>query len=81
MADPGAEFSFFQGIRVRTDIFIFFVHHIWHEDTSRKVNSNETNQTGTGDVIKSRSREKPETLYIHHQSAFGHQTWQDDNLL
>ena len=23
MADPGAEFSFFQGIRVRIDIFIF----------------------------------------------------------
>ena len=28
-----------------------------------------------------RSHEKLESLYLHYQNAYGHQTWQDVNLL
>ena len=37
-------------------------------------------QAGAGDVITSRSHENLKTLYLHYQSAYSHQTWQDGNL-
>ena len=40
--------------------------------------SNET-KAGDSDVIPSRLRDKLKT-YLHYQSAFDHQTWQDGNL-
>ena len=49
-------------------------------DTSRGINSNNTYQAIAGDVITSESRDKLKT-YFHYQSVFGHQTWQDGNLL
>ena len=42
--------------------------------TSRGGDSNETNQAGSGDVIRSRSRDKIKALYLHYHSAYGHET-------
>ena len=47
--------------------------------SSTGFDSNEINRAGTGDIITSRSRGKLKALYLHYQSACGHQTWQDDN--
>ena len=54
-------------------------HHILQAGTSTGFDLNETYQAGAGDVIMSRSRDKLKT-YLHYQSAYGHQTWQDANL-
>ena len=48
--------------------------------TSTGFDSSETNQTGAGDVITSRSRGKSKTLYLHYRSLYGYQTWPDGNL-
>ena len=45
----------------------------------REVDLNEASQAGVGDVITSRSRDKLKT-YLHYQSVYGHQTWQDGKL-
>ena len=65
MADWGGQFSFSQGIHVRIDTLIYISvsirlndHQILQAGTSPGVELNETNQTGPGDVITSRSREK-----------------------
>ena len=64
-ADWGGQFSFSQGIHVRNDTLIYISvsirlndHQSLQAGTSPGVESNETNQTGAGDVITSRSREK-----------------------
>ena len=44
--------------------------------TFRRVDSNETNQVGTSDVITS-SRDKIKPLYLYCYSDYDHQTWQD----
>ena len=54
-------------------------HQIWQAGTSTEIHSSDTNQAGAGDVIMSKSRDKIKT-YLNYQSAYGHQTWQDDNL-
>ena len=54
-------------------------HQIWQAGTSTGIHSSDTNQAGAGDVIMSKSRDKIKT-YLNYQSAYGHQTWQDDNL-
>ena len=72
MADWGCEFSFFQGIHVRIGIRIDtsisirpmipnllsrYIYRIWLKwDKS----------AGAGDIIKSRSRDKLKTLYLHY---------------
>ena len=84
MADRGGDFSFFQRIHVRivikrTDISISirpFDHQIWQAGISTRCDSNETNEAGTGGVIISSSRDKLNTLHLHYQSAYDHQTWQ-----
>ena len=47
--------------------------------TSKGFDSKKTNRADAGDVITSRSRDKIKT-YLHHQSAYNRQTWQDGNL-
>ena len=42
--------------------------------TSRGADTNETNQAGSGDAIRSRSRDKIKALYLHYHSAYGHET-------
>ena len=60
MADRGGELSIFQGIHIRFDVRIDILfyetydHQIWKVGTSTGFHSNETNQTGAGDVITSR---------------------------
>ena len=39
---------------------------IWQAGTSTGFDSNETNQASPGDVIRSRSRDKLKTLYLHY---------------
>ena len=52
----------------------------WQAGTSTAgFDSNETNQADASDVITSRPRDKLKT-YLHYQSAYCHQTWQDGNL-
>ena len=53
---------------------------MWQAGTSTGVDSNKINQAGAGGAIPSRSRDKLKILYLHFQCAYGHQTWQDDNL-
>ena len=63
MVDRSGEFSVFQCIDVRVDIRIdisislrpYYDHQIQQAGTSTVFNSNETNQTGGGDAIVSRS--------------------------
>ena len=55
-------------------------HRIWLAGTCTGFDSSETNQTGAGDVITSRSCGKPKTLYLHYQGLYGYQTWSDGNL-
>ena len=55
-------------------------YQISQEGTCTGFDSNGINQAGAGDFITSRSRDKLKTLYLHYQSAYGHQTWQDGNL-
>ena len=55
-------------------------HQVRQAGTSTEFDSNETNQAGAGDVIRSRSCEKLKTLYLHYQSACSHITGQDGNL-
>ena len=50
------------------------IHQILQAGISRGVDSNETNRAGAGDVITSRSYNKPKPLYLHYHSAYGHQT-------
>ena len=54
-------------------------HQICQAGTSIGFDSNETNQAGAGDVITSRSRDK--LKHLLNQSVYGHQTWQDGNLV
>ena len=56
-------------------------HQIWQADAPTAFDSNETNPTGGGDVIMSRSRDKLKSLNLHYHNAYGHQTCQVDNLL
>ena len=44
-------------------------YQIWQTGTFREVDVNETNQTGDGDVITSRSRDKLKQLYLHYHNA------------
>ena len=53
-------------------------HQICQASKSREGDSNETKQTGAGDIITSKSLDK---LYLHYGSAYGHQTWQWCDLL
>ena len=55
-------------------------HQIWQAGISRVVESNETNQTSTADVITSRPRDKIKLFYLHYQSVYGHQTWLDGHM-
>ena len=55
-------------------------HQIWRTNTSKGVDSNDSNQTDAGDLIFLRLSVKLKTLYMDHHSAYGHQTWQDRNL-
>ena len=50
-------------------------HQIRQADTSRGVESNETNHAGADGIITSRPRDKIKTLYLHYQISNGHQTW------
>ena len=86
MPDRAGNFKFCQVIHVRigvrTDISISkktYDNEIQQTGTSREGDLNETSQADVGDVITSRSRDKLKT-YIHYQSAYGHQTWQDGKL-
>ena len=81
-----SEFNFFQGIHINMDIGIVISisvndQHIWQAGKSRGGKPNDANQTGAGDVIMIRSRDKLKALNLHYQSAYGEQTWQDCNLL
>ena len=84
MADQGCEFNFFQGIHVRIKNWYLHLYKTYNQirqvGTSTGFSSNETNHAGAGDVITSRSRDKLKT-YLHYQSAYGHQTWQDVTYL
>ena len=87
MVDRCDEFSFFQDIHVRIDISIDISISIrpmtikfGKTGTSAGFDSNETNQTGAGDIITSRSCDKLKALYVLYQSVYSHQTWQDGNL-
>ena len=53
---------------------------MWQASTSRGFDSSETNQAGTGDINRSRSRDKRELLYLHYHNAYGHKARQDGNL-
>ena len=82
MADRDSEFNFFFGIRIRIDISISIrPMSTKFSSISTGLDSNQTNQASAGDVITSRSRDK---IKIYrgdiNQSAYSHQTWQDDNL-
>ena len=55
-------------------------YQIWQAGASRGVNSNGTNQPGAGDVITSRLNNKLKPIYLYYNSAYGHQTWQDDDF-
>ena len=84
MLDRSGEFSFFRGIHVsidvRIDISISIRPMQVQAGTSRRLDWNEANQAGAGDVIMSRSLDKLKTLYLHSQSANCHETWQDGDL-
>ena len=54
-------------------------HQIWQAGSSTGFDSNETNQAGAGEVITSISCDKLKA-YLHSQSAYENQTWQDCNL-
>ena len=60
-------------------IYKIYDHQDLQAGTSTGFESNETNQTGAGDVIKARSRDKLKTC-LHCQSTYAHHTWQDGNL-
>ena len=55
-------------------------HQIWQAGTSRGVDSNDTNQTGTVDVTTSIPRDKLKLFHLHYQSVYGYQNWQNGNL-
>ena len=55
-------------------------HQIWQAGASTGLDSNETNQAVTGDVITSTSRDKLKPLYLHYQSVYDYQTWQDGSI-
>ena len=86
MADREGEFNFFQRIHVRIGIRIDFSISI------RPMITRFGNQIHLEDltqirIIKQvlvrhtwRSPDKPNTLHLHYQSVYGHQTWQDGNL-
>ena len=85
MANRDGQFSFFQGIHVKIDIrtdACISIRPLSPNLARRYIykifDSNETNQGGAGDIITSRSRDKQK--YLHYQSAYGHQTWEDGNL-
>ena len=88
MADRGCDFSIFEGIHVRFDTrydMSISVRSLTPDLASRhiyRINSNETNQAGAGDVITSRLRDKLKTLYRHYRyrSVYSHQTWLVGNL-
>ena len=50
---------------------------IWQTGTAIEVDSNETNQAGTGDANWSRSHDKLKT-YLQYQGVHGRQTWLHD---
>ena len=61
MADPSGNFSFFQNIHITNGQYLY-LHKTWdHQNqtagSSKEVDSLETNQTATGDIITSRSHE------------------------
>ena len=49
-----------------------YSHQIWQAGTSAGFDSNETNETGTDDVITSRLHDKLKALYLHCHSVYGH---------
>ena len=57
-----------------------YKHQIWQAGTPTVFDSNETNQPGAGGVIILRSHDKLKALYLHYQTAYGHQTLQNGNL-
>ena len=77
MEDRGGEFTFIQGIHLRTDIRIDISISIIPITTKFGKDGHlqeETNQAGAREVITSRSNDKLNTLYLHYMSAYGHQT-------
>ena len=54
-------------------------NQIWQAATPRRIDSSEINQAGAGDFNKSRSCDKWKP-YLHNQSAYGYQTFQDGNV-
>ena len=84
MADRCGEFSFFKGIHVTIDLIIHFYktydHQIRQEGTFTGFDSNETNQAGAGDIITSTASDRLKSSYAYYHSAYGHQTWQENNL-
>ena len=60
MADGGRDCTFSRSIHLRisitVDISIYknYVHQIWQASTSRRVNSDETNETDVNGIITSR---------------------------
>ena len=70
MVDRGGEFSFLRAIHIINWYKNWYLHfhntyghQIWQAGTSRGVDSHETKEAGSGDVITSRSRDK-EKHYI-----------------
>ena len=55
-------------------------HQVWKAGTSTRVESNETNQVGAGNVSMSGLCDKLEALFFHYHKAYDRQTWQDRNL-
>ena len=82
MADQGSEFSFFQGIHVRTNIRIDISIPIRPMTTTfgKQVHLGElTQMTLISDVITSWSRHKIK-IHLQNQSTCNHQNCQDGNL-
>ena len=83
MAHRGGEFSFFLGIHVRIDISIsikLMITKFGKQKHLQDLIQMRSNLAGAGDAITSGSRDKLKTLYLQYQLAYGHQTWQDDDL-
>ena len=87
MVNGDVAFSIFRIIHVRTDIRIdisfpikLMTHQNWQAGTSGGVDTNETNEAGSGDITTPRSCVKLKKLFAHYQRAYSDQTWQDGTL-
>ena len=81
MADRGGEFRFFQGIHVRIDIRIDISISIRHMTTNfgKQVHLQDLTQMRLIKQVLVTLCQDPVKTYLHYQSAYGYQTWQDSN--